>query len=129
MASISAFAALALEPEGGTLVGRELLERRQQLRDEPLLPAEVGALEPLEIGAARDTALHILAEAKKQLFDFVGHAYRLPPYGLPDHAIFSACLATPTRCVNAAGSDTARSASILRLISLPAFFRPSISLL
>src|SRR5262249_30479587 len=48
------------DPEGGALGGRQRLERREELRNEPLLAAEVGALQALELGAARHTPADLL---------------------------------------------------------------------
>ena len=103
------------------------LQLGEELRDQTLLAPEIAPLPALELGArGRHPSRPPSRKESEQILDGV---FAPRPASFLRQAVFSACLATPTRCVKAAGSETASSASIFRLISLPAFFRPSISLL
>src|SRR6266508_3461264 len=107
----------------GSLLRRELAHTREKRGNESFLPAEIAALEGLELRARRDPARRLLAKGVEELRDRVGRRDGARPRR---HADCSACFATPTKWRKAGGSVTARSASIFRLMSFPAFFSPSI---
>src|SRR5204863_8021221 len=85
--------------EAAALLRRQRADAGEQSRDEPLLPAEVTTLQPLELRARRHAAARLLAEGGQDGRDRV----------VRGHALARAALATPTRCVKAGGSEAARS--------------------